>query len=163
MRPVLIVAVGLWAASGMTQEVEPGGYIGIGLGKWDYEEAIPGFGNFSDSAAYTKLYGGYRFNENWAFEASWETTDTVEQFATIGLFPTRMGLEFEPISLRGVGFLPFSWGSLFAGLGYFDGDADLFIEVDMGFTVTRTDTSASEDGLTFLGGSNGTSPRSPCG
>jgi len=152
MRTVLIVAVGLWAASGMTQEVEPGGYIGIGLGKWDYEETILGFGNFSDSATYTKLYGGYRLNENWAFEASWETTDTVEQIATISIFPTRIGLDFEPISLRAVAFLPYSWGSFFAGLGYFDGDLEGFSELDLGATVSRLETSKSTDGATFLGG-----------
>jgi len=152
MRTVLIVAVGLWAASGMTQEVEPGGYIGIGLGKWNYDEAILGFGNFSDSATYTKLYGGYRFNEDWAFEASWETTDTVEQNATIGIFPTRVGLEFEPISLRAVAFLPYSWGSFFAGFGYFDGDLEGFSEVDQGATVTRLEFSNSTNGATFLWG-----------
>ncbi len=152
MRTVLIVAVCLWAASGMTQEVEPGGYIGIGRGNWDYEETILGFGNFSDSAAYTKLYGGYRLNENWAFEASWETTDTVEQNATIGIFPTRIGLDFETISLRGVAFLPYSWGSFFAGLGYFDGDVEGFSEVDQGATVTRLEISDSTDGATFLWG-----------
>ena len=152
MRTVLIVAVGLWAASGMTQEVEPGGYIGIGLGKWDYDEAILGFGNFSESATYTKLYVGYRLNENWAFEASWETTDTVEQNASIGIATFRIGLEFEPITLRGVAFLPYSWGSLFAGLGYFDGDVEGFSEVDQGATVTRLEISESTDGVTFLWG-----------
>ena len=53
-------------------------------------------------------------------------------------------------TVRGVGYLPLSWGSLFLGIGYFDSDADAFLEFDDGFTISRIEDSASEDGATYI-------------
>ena len=158
MRTIVpILLFGLFSIS-HAQELDSGPYIGIGLASFNYEESLSGFGSFDDSTSATKIYGGYQFNETWAVEGSWESSGTVEQTSTLTIPPfapitTRLGADFEALTVRGVGFLPFSWGDLFGGIGYYDGDSAAFAEVDDGMgTVIRVEGEGSDNGLTLLGG-----------
>ena len=66
MRRLLALAVLLISAPTLAQE-QRGGYIGLGIGKIDYEDNYH-FIDFSDSGSNVKFIGGFRFNETLAFE-----------------------------------------------------------------------------------------------
>jgi opacity protein-like surface antigen len=136
MRALLVVAAVGCCGTSLAQEVMPSGYIGFGLGDFDYEESESDFG---DSSTARKLYGGYRFDDTWAFEGSYEDIDTIRESAP-GIV---VGID-DPtvITLRGLAH----FGPVFVGAGYFDADATAFVELGS----FRAEESASEDGLLAL-------------
>lgn len=157
MRSILVGGLCLVGTAAWAQEFEPSGYIGIGLGNFDYEQSIPDVGTLSDSTSGRKLYGGYRFTEHWGFEAAYAETDKVEESGSafvpgVGTVNAAVGAEFDAITLRGMGYVPTSWGAVFGGLGYFDGDAKAFLDASTAFESIHLEDTASESGLTAIAG-----------
>ncbi|HEY7671666.1 MAG TPA: porin family protein [Gammaproteobacteria bacterium] len=138
MRAVLVIAaIGFWGTS-LAQEIMPSGYVGFGVGTFEYEEDGV---DFSESSTAYKLYGGYRFNDTWAFEGSYSDLDTLEDSAP-GLV---IGIDdIAVLAVRGLGH----FGPAFVGAGYFDADATAFLELGS----FRVEESASENGLTAVVG-----------
>jgi opacity protein-like surface antigen len=127
--------LGLIACCAAAAQENVGGYIGGELGTLNYEEDLsaiaPGI-KFDDSSTSLKLFGGYRFGDYFGIEGDWRTIDDLEMSQSffipdIGTLMTTVSAEFDAITIRALGYLPLSWGSLFIGGGYFDYDADVHI------------------------------------
>jgi hypothetical protein len=157
MRYALIGFCGLWASTAWSQDQDAPGYVGVGVSSFSYEEVVlPDIYTFDESGSSWKLFGGYNWNENWGIELSWAQSSELEDTASavdtdLGNVTATLGLEFSALSLRGMGYLPFSWGSLFAGIGFYDGegDASLVVVSDALGTESVSDTT-SESGATAL-------------
>ena len=66
MRRLLALSLILVTTAALGQE-ERGGYVGVGIGQLDYEDA--GYRiDFSDTTTITKIYSGFRFSEKFAVE-----------------------------------------------------------------------------------------------
>jgi opacity protein-like surface antigen len=146
MRALLIVvSVGLCGAS-LAQEVMPSGYVGVGIGTFDYDQNIDDLFDFSNSSDSYKIYGGYRFDDTWAFEASYGEPDTVTQAVSIPPAAGTIGLDIEVLTLRGIAHFNY----FFVGAGYFDADALIFLDYTDPSGSFHLEDSASEDGLTAV-------------
>lgn len=131
-------------------------YVGVGAGNFDYEESFisPLYGRVSDSVAAYKVFGGFEINEHFALEISYRETDDVfaSGSATIdpfGLVSGALTTDFSMTSVTALGQLPFEWGALLGGLGYFSADNDFREEAsaDCCAPIVR-DGSLSDDGVT---------------
>lgn len=110
-------------------------YAGAGLGSFTYTEDLsvidPEFRSFSNfSTTAWKIYGGFSFNQYLGVEGGyWSSGAITDQvYGTdpfFGPFSMNALIDFRSLSLRGMGYLPMSWGTLFGGLGYYDADNDL--------------------------------------
>jgi opacity protein-like surface antigen len=146
MRALLIaVSVGLCGTS-LAQEVMPSGYVGVGVGTFDYDQNIDNVLDFSNSASAYKLYGGYRFNDTWAFEASYGEPDTVNESVSIPPAAGVIGLDIEVLAVRAIAHFDY----FLVGAGYFDADALIFIDYTDPTGSYHLEDSASEDGLTAV-------------
>jgi len=134
MRGLIIFGL-LAASSVVTAQDRAGGYIGGELGQFDYSEDLsaiaPGI-DFDESSTSLKLLGGYRFNDYLGVEADWRSVDDLETTQSffipdIGTLTTTLGAEIDAITIRVLGYVPFPWGSLIYGGGYFDYDADVYV------------------------------------
>ena len=149
MRPLLVAVSVLGCASVFAQDDVAGGYLGVGLGELSFEEEVlPGVYTFDESASAWKLYGGYDFGERLGLELSWTQTSDLEDTVSLldpdlGAVSTAVSVELTVLSLRALGYLPLSWGSPFAGIGYFDGDADSVLVVSADLLGSET-VSASD-------------------
>jgi hypothetical protein len=131
-------------------------YIGVGVGSFDYRESFVDslYGRVDDSVTTYELFGGFEFNEHVALEISYRTTDDImavgsATVAPFGLISGRLTSDFSMTSLVGLGQIPFEWGALIGGLGYFSSEND-FREDLMADTFAPFVSSGSynDDGLT---------------
>lgn len=133
-------------------------YVGLGVGSFDYKEQVVDilYGRVADTSTATKFFGGFEFNEHVAMEISYgETSDlTVSETTNIPPFGDVSGtlkLDFNITSLRAVGQLPFDWGILLGGLGYFTSDNDFREDIQSDCCGTaRNAGSIRDDGLTAM-------------
>ena len=116
-------------------------YLGLGIGNLDYELRSDDVKFFDASAATLTVYGGFWLGRRWAFEGSWKLTETSEQrglatdFAGLGtpvLPSTAMTIttaRVQIVTLRTLRFVPYRWGSAFAGFGVSGASVDSHIDV----------------------------------
>ncbi|NNC64978.1 MAG: hypothetical protein HKN84_09355 [Gammaproteobacteria bacterium] len=109
-------------------------YFGVGVGTMDYEEDLTvidgGLASFNDSMATWKLYGGFKFNNYFGVEGSYMKSDDAAGSASgynpiDGDVTVGATADFRGYSIKAMGFLPTSWGNLFAGIGHYENASDL--------------------------------------
>ena len=157
MRRLLALPVAFWATAAFAQDSI---YIGIGTGKFDYAEdsASPIVGRVADEVSVGKIFGGFQINDYVAFEIDLAQTHHVRQSGSqtvqpIGVVSGFLSLDLTTTSLKGVGQLPFEWGALLGGIGYFTGETG-FTEsfwADCCETVVNGG-SFDEDGMMAMAG-----------
>lgn len=137
MRALAIIGFMLLATPALAQP-ELGGYVGVGFGSFDYEDDVSGVGpvlaSFSDTTSSWKIYGGFNFSDHLGVEVSYGANEEmVENVALVDPFLGNISgtfdLRFTTNAIRAVGYLPFSWGSLLGGIGYFETSADLDLDL----------------------------------
>jgi len=119
----------LVAANGvaMAQEADTGWYAGFGIGSMLHTEAISPDSSLVDTASATKLFGGFRWGSRWGVEVAYVDSSSTEGSAA-GLdlladqFSTVYSTEIASLTIRPMAYLPVAWGTLFGGIGVFDGD-----------------------------------------
>lgn len=157
MRRLLVLPCMFAAAAAFGQDTI---YVGVGVGTFSYDETFVSniLGQVSDEVTNRKLFGGFEFNEHFTFEMSYAKTADIRQSGTANVPPFGdvtdvLVMDFTMTALTAVGQLPFNWGALLGGLGYFSSDN--------GFTDTLTadccdpsvvSSSISDDGMTALVG-----------
>lgn len=149
MRKLLIVPL-MWCASVSAQEVA-GAYVGFGLGQLDYEERDFGI-TLEDTTLAYKVYGGYRFNEVWSFEASYGVTDDLK-WSESGFIPgvgnvslTLQG-DYEILEVRGLAHLK----AFLVGVGYWDADLSANLSgTAPGIGPFSISTSDSDSGASMI-------------
>jgi Outer membrane protein beta-barrel domain len=129
MRATALVAFALLASPAFAEE---GMYVGLGLGSFDYAEDSVYLApeRFNDTVSSWKIYGGFEINEHFAIEIRYGASDKFHQSFSgtdpnVGDFTTTFNVDFTTTSAVALGMLPKEWGVLYAGLGYFDTNADL--------------------------------------
>lgn len=127
-----------------------GAYLGASLGKFDYEETVDAFGvEFSDSATAYRIFGGYRFNENFALEAGWGATGDLEETYTDGFDTAVIRGDYEVLTVRALAIAPFDSVSLYGGVGYYDATLDGSVSI-IGFL--QESFEGDDSGATLVGG-----------
>jgi hypothetical protein len=158
MRANVIVALALTASPAFAQDL--GMYIGVGAGNFDFEEdeANPELGTLSDTVSSWKLYGGVEFNEHIALEFSYGSTSEIQQSVSgtdpfLGDFSLVTNLDFTTTTVKAVGLLPFDWGVLLGGIGYFDTDADVDANLTAACcgTISGSDSIGDSNAMAMLG------------
>lgn len=158
MKYLIYLGMSLAFVHGATAQDRDGAYIGGSIGSFSYSEDDDELGDIiDDSASLYRIMGGYRFNDNFAIEGTWGKTGDVEESFTevIPLFGTvtlNLSGDFEILTVRALGFIPFEKVSLLGGVGYYDAEQNVTASVSVpGFSTTVSD-SGSEDGATLIGG-----------
>ena len=109
-------------------------YAGFSVATMRYKEDMtvidPELASFKDSTTAWKIYGGYLFNDHFGLEASYIKSDDSSGSASgnnsiDGDFSLGAKADFRGYSLKAMGFLPTSWGKLYAGVGFYDNRSDL--------------------------------------
>ena len=106
---------------------EAGWYGGLGLGRSDFKgscEGVSGPGiSCSETDTAVKIFGGYKFNKNFAFEGGY--TDLGKTTAS-GPVLSSASIKASGVEFTGVGMLPLNpQVSLFARLGFFNWKLDV--------------------------------------
>jgi hypothetical protein len=154
--PFLLLAL-LGSAASAQESI----YVGIGFGNFDYSETAsnPDFGRVSDTALIKKFFGGFEINDYFTLEVSYSKTDDLRYEASAvfddPMFPGsnvlvtgRIETDFTMTTFSGLGQVPFEWGALLAGLGYFSADSDYSeVYTATGFNTFRSNVSFTDDGL----------------
>jgi hypothetical protein len=156
MRFLLLVALAMTVVPAALAQ-PTSAYYGLAIGEFDYRED-DGLGTdvVTDKVDSYRLMVGYQFTENLAFEGGWGTTDDVVEPVDfnfgfpVGVLPGTVTYEFEILTVRFLGVLPFDNGiTLLGGLGYADMDWEgLFNFGDFG----QVELDLSEGDLTYFAG-----------
>jgi hypothetical protein len=142
----------LASASAVAQD-NTGAYVGFGLGQLDYEEDAFGI-TLEDTTLFYKVYGGYRFDETWAFEAYYGQTDDLEWTdsgfdPSLGDYSARLAGDYDVLELRGLAH--FDW--FLVGLGYWDADLSASLSGTSDLTGPFSEsTSDSDSGASLIVG-----------
>lgn len=139
------------------QDVDSGWYAGIGFGALSHDEAIAPDLYIDDAVAATKLFGGFRWNSRWGLEFSYVDSSSIAS-SPDGLdlladqFSSVYSTQIAALTIRPMAYLPVSWGTLFGGLGFFEGDrrSDPAIAAPLGFGSVPTRIEATDSGATLL-------------
>ncbi len=118
-------------------------YVGFGIGSASYDVDLSGIGggNFEDKGTGTKIYGGYAFNDYYAFEAAYynfaeASVASVESAPGSGIFNSAKA-DMKGLGVYAVGMYPVSKEvNLMLKLGVLNWNADLKVN----------NTSGSNDG-----------------
>ena len=157
MRGLLVLPFVVAATTTLAQESI---YVGVGIGKFDYEEsfASPIIGRVADEVSVAKLMGGFEINDYVAFEIDFAETHHIRQSGTEDIPPFGnvsgfLSMDFTITSLRAVGQLPFDWGALLGGLGYFTANNGFTETLSASCCDTIVDSGEfTEDGMMALVG-----------
>jgi hypothetical protein len=155
MRGFPVLAFALVATTAFAQDSV---YVGIGAGSFDYQENFvsPIIGQVADEVSVTKLLGGFQFNDHFALEMNIARTHQIRQFGTENVPPfgdvsDSLSMDLTITSLRALGQLPFDWGVLLAGLGYFSSENDFSETLSADCCETVVDSgSFGDDGFTTV-------------
>jgi len=133
MRSILfLVLTGLATAAAAQESI----YVGIGFGQFDYAESTGDLiiGDISDTASSKKLFGGFEINDNFTLEINYAKTDDLRHSNSTELLidgddipdlvTASLQTDFTITSLNAVGQVPFDWGALLGGIGYFTAESD---------------------------------------
>ena len=149
MKYVLAAALALASVSAYSQELGTSGpYMGFGLGYLDYEQSDAGL-SMSDGTTAYRLFGGYRFNENFAVEGGWGTTSDLKDSVVVGGNTFSVNGDYEIMTVRALGAVPFDMVSLFGGVGFYDADQSVSLSIN-GAPLGSFD--GSDSGATVIGG-----------
>jgi OmpA-OmpF porin, OOP family len=128
----VFAALALTAAMAAQADVQPGFYMGAGIGSTKIDDdGFDGAGiDFDDSDTGFKVFGGYSFSQNFAIEATYfdfgEASGRFEDF--VG--PVSFDVGVSGLSASAVGVLPLSdMFSVFGKLGYASYDVDAHASV----------------------------------
>jgi opacity protein-like surface antigen len=156
MRFLLLIALAMAAVP--TALAQPtSAYYGLAIGEFDYRED-DGLGGalFAETVSSYRLMVGYQFTENLSFEGGWgKTDDVVANFdvdfgVPFGVVPVTLRYEFEILTVRFLGVLPFDNGiTLVGGMGYADMEWDASVEFG---TLGQDSSDLSEGDLTYFAG-----------
>lgn len=150
MRLFTLLLLTLFSVGALAQE--QGAYVGFGLGQLDYEETDFGL-TFDDTTLAYKVYGGYRFTETWAVEASYGQTDDLEwsDFGSIpGVISATLSGDYEFIEIRALAHI----NAFIVGIGYWDSDLNATLSGTLSFPGPFSySASDSDSGVSaILGG-----------
>jgi hypothetical protein len=152
MRVLTAISMLMVCTVGLAQE-ESGPYIAFGIGQLDYEEDAFGL-TLDDTTLSYKIYGGYRFDETWAFEAYYGQTDDLEwtdagNLPGLGTYSARLAGDYDIVSLRGLAH--FGW--FVVGIGYWDADLSASLTGTSDFTGPFAESaSGSDSGASLIAG-----------
>jgi hypothetical protein len=155
MKSLICLGLSLAVMQAAAAQDRSGPYMGFSVGSFSYEEDVDELGlGIDDSTSTYRLIGGYRFSDNFALEGGWGRTGDIEEsfsepFPPFGTLTFDVGAEFEVLTVRGLGFIPFEKVSLLGGVGYYDADIEVTASVP-GFGSASE--GVSEDGATLIGG-----------
>lgn len=156
MRAVAGLVLALLGTSAVAQE---GIYVGLGLGQFDYEEQFVTavVGQVADTVSVTKLVGGFEVNEHFSLEINYGKTGEISQsgiYFDPGIMQdvnVAIYTDFTITSFRGVGFVPFEWGALLGGLGYYTANNDVLQTLSSdGFDPFAQEIPFEDDGMTAM-------------
>jgi len=145
MRTLLFSALAILSSSAWAQEGRPGSYLGLSLGQLDYEEEAFGT-TLEDTALAYKLYGGYRFGDTWAVEASYGQTSSLK-WSESGTLPgfgsttATLSGDYDVLEVRGLAHL----GVFLVGLGYWDADLKATLSVTSTLTGPMSVSASDSD------------------
>jgi OOP family OmpA-OmpF porin len=151
----LLAAASLVFAHTAAAQQASGGYMGFALGVLDYEEDEESLGiSISDSTSAYRILGGYRFTDNFAVEGGWGATGDIEEtFSEVipgfGTLTANIKGDYEILTVRALGIVPFDKLSLLGGVGYYDADLTVSASVS-GFG--QFEVEDSDSGATLVGG-----------
>jgi OOP family OmpA-OmpF porin len=137
------------------QEENRGAYMGFSVGSFSYEEEDEELGlAIDDTSTGYRLMGGYRFSDNFAVEGGWGKTGDIQDSYTqsippFGDFTLDISGEYEVMTVRALGIIPFEKVSLLGGVGFYDADLDLTVGISGFGDASATD---SDSGATLVGG-----------
>lgn len=156
MKYLICLGLSFAVVQGAAAQERGGAYIGFSLGSFSYEEEDPDLGVtiVDDSATAYRILGGYRFSENFAVEGGWGKTGDLEETFTefipgFGNLTLNMSGDYEVLTVRAVGIVPFENISLIGGVGYYDADLNATISVT---GLGSFAAEGSDDGATLVGG-----------
>ena len=156
MKYLICLGLSLAVVQGAAAQERGGAYIGFSLGSFSYEEEDPDLGVtiVDDSATAYRILGGYRFSENFAVEGGWGKTGDLEETFTefipgFGNLTLNMSGDYEVLTVRALGIVPFENISLIGGVGYYDADLNATISVT---GLGSFAAEGSDDGATLVGG-----------
>jgi OOP family OmpA-OmpF porin len=156
MKYLICLGLSLGLANAAAAQDRSGAYMGASVGSFSYEEEDEFIGTIiDDSATAYRIMGGYRLNDNFAVEGGWGETGDLEGGFTelippFGTITLNIVGNYEILTVRALGFLPFERVSLLGGVGYYDADLDATVSVTG--LVGPVDASGSDDGATLVGG-----------
>ena len=155
MKYLICLGLSLGFVQAAAGQDRGGPYMGVSVGSFSYEEDVDELDlGIDDSTNTYRLIGGYRFSENFALEGGWGRTGDIEEsfsepFPPFGTVTFDVGAEFEVLTVRGLGFIPFESVSLLGGIGYYDADIEVTASVP-GLGSGSEETG--ENGATLVGG-----------
>jgi hypothetical protein len=127
MRPVAILCLLLCASSAAAQNLSV--YAGAAIGAFDHDN--PQGGDFSDTVSSWKVYGGAQVTKHFGIEIGHGATSAMHGGAAgsplhvgVRYFSAAHRVDFTLTTVKAMGYLPFDWGALWLGYGFFLMDAD---------------------------------------
>ena len=158
MRIIVGLVCALLGTAALAQE---GMYAGLGYGAFDYEEKFvdPVLGRVSETTSLVKLVGGFEFNDYFALEINYGKSGDIEERGTYFDLNVLQDVEyaiytdFTITSFKAIGRVPFNWGSLLGGLGYYSSSNDFLQTFSTpGFPTFSQEIPFDDDGLTYMAG-----------
>lgn len=141
----------------LAQEADTGWYAGFGLGGITREETIPADLMLGETTSAVKFFGGFKWSSRWGVEVSYidqasVETPTASYDLLVDDFSSVFSTQIAALTIRPMAYLPVAWGTLFGGVGLFEGDTrrelNVGAPVPLGMLPTRFSESAS--GATLL-------------
>jgi hypothetical protein len=127
MRAVVILCLLLGGVSASAQSLSI--YAGGSVGAFTYDN--PRGGAFSDTVSSWKLYGGVQLARHFGFEIGHGSTSELNGDPSgspvhvgVRYFSVAHSADFTLTTVKAMGYLPFDWGALWMGYGFFLMDAD---------------------------------------
>lgn len=140
MDKLLKVAVGAMAL--MTTQVwavTPSPYLGASIGQSQMEESLDG-SKFDGSDTAFKIFGGFRFNDFLAAEASYTDFGEPDDSVLLETIRVNLSADVQAWELSGVGIIPLSQRfELFGKIGIVTWDADVTGTTDF-FSTSESDS-----------------------
>jgi OOP family OmpA-OmpF porin len=139
-----LALLGLLASTSALAEIQPGFYVGAGIGEASVE--IDGTG-FDDSDTAFKVFGGYNINRNLAVEAAYFDGGTAEETSAGRFVGGSTEISTSGLNLSLLGRVPLNDAfSLHArvGIASYDVDSKVFAYTPLG-QVNFEDSDSNED------------------
>jgi OOP family OmpA-OmpF porin len=136
-----LAALALTASMAARADVEPGFYLGAGVGTTKIDDDSFDGINFDDSDTGFKVFGGYSFNQNFAVEASYfDLGEASGNFEDVSF-----DVGVSGFNVSAVGVLPLTdMFSLFGKLGY------AFYDLDAHATIVGVGSGSASDSQSDL-------------
>ncbi len=154
MKYLVCLGMSLAFVQGVAAQERDGAYMGFSVGSFSYAEDED---LLDDSASAYRIMGGYRFNDNFAVEGGWEKTEDLEESLTevippFGTVTLNLAADFEILTVKALGFIPFEKVSLLGGVGYYDAEANITATATGFGGAGQASEEAGEDGAMLVGG-----------